>query len=197
MFSLNVSATTVPDLVLDESDIALPCDTSDLYKQVKGFQSVNVTSFSLNCSEVGLPDSCQDYTDPVTGQMYKFYYPNDDTTQYLYETYPNQISPLEGVTNQHFIVWMRTAMFPTFRKLYGSINGSFVSGDQLTINVQANYYVDEFDASKSLLISTVGKYGGKNVFIGQAYLTVGSLLLAVGCAIMVKDVLAFRKLASR
>lgn len=29
-----------------------------------------------------------------------FYYPDEEHVQYLYETYPEVISPIEGVTNQ-------------------------------------------------------------------------------------------------
>lgn len=136
-----------------------------------------------------MPDNCKTYTDSTTGLSYKFSYPNDDTTQYLYETYPQQISPLEGVTNPHFIVWMRTAMFPTFRKIYAKINTprNFQAGDRLTINVVANFEVDSFNGQKSLLISTLGAYGGKNVFIGQAYITVGALFLAIGVAVLVRE----------
>ncbi|MCQ8811755.1 CDC50/LEM3 family protein, partial [Escherichia coli] len=66
-------------------------------------------------------------------------------------------------------------MFPTFRKLYGKIDSSFQSGDRLVINVEANFEVDSFDGEKSLLISTLGDLGGKNVFIGQAYIAIGSV----------------------
>lgn len=101
--------------------------------------------------------------------------------------YPNQISPLDGVTDQHFMVWMRTAMFPTFRKLYGKIEGNFKAGDSLVFNVVANYEVDSFDAEKSLLISTLGSYGGRNDFIGQMYVTVGAFFLAFGLAILIRE----------
>lgn len=142
---------------------------------------------SISCESVGLDSSCKTYTDPKTGFSSKFYYPNDDSTQYLYEMYPNQISPLVGVTDQHFIVWMRTAMFPTFRKIYGKIDGNFKTGDSLTINVEANFEVDSFNAEKTLLISSLGTYGGKNVFIGQFYITIGASFLAFGVALLVRE----------
>jgi hypothetical protein len=188
-----MSHTTVPNLLVDDSNIALYVDRHTLYKQVNGFESILVTNHSITCQEVGLPDGCKTYEDISSNLTYKFYYPNDDTTQYLYESYPNQISPLEGVTNQHFMVWMRTAMLPTFRKLYGQINGSFVSGDQLVINVIANYEVDSFNAEKALVISTVGTYGGKNIFIGQVYITIGSILLVTGIGVLIREYFFYHK----
>jgi hypothetical protein len=41
----------------------------------------------------------------------------------------------KGVTNEHFIVWMRTAGLPTFRKLYGKIDQDLPAGTQLSFAI--------------------------------------------------------------
>jgi hypothetical protein len=41
------------------------------------------------------------------GNRWAYWYPSDDTIQYLYESYPDNISPIQGVENEHFMVWMR------------------------------------------------------------------------------------------
>jgi len=41
----------------------------------------------------------------------------------------------QGVTNEHFIVWMRTAGLPTFRKLYGKIDQDLPAGTQLSFAI--------------------------------------------------------------
>ena len=109
---------------MDESSIAWSSDAQK-FVQPSGFKYTEVTSFSHTCTDaaVGLPAGCKTYTDPTTNQMYYFYYPNDDTVQYLYESYPQHISPIVGVTDEHFKVWMRPAALPQFRKLYGELNG--------------------------------------------------------------------------
>ncbi len=160
-------------------------DRDTLYKQVTGFDSRQVTSLSVTCDSVGLPEFCKNYTDPSTGLNYKFYYPDDDMTQYLYETYPQNISPIDGVTDEHFIVWMKTPMMPTFRKLYGIISNDFSSGDQLVVNVTANFEVGSFNGQKFLVVSTLGSFGGKNNFIGQAYISIGSIGLAFGIVALI------------
>ena len=55
----------------------------------------------------------------MPGTSYKYRYPDEASTQYLYETYPDIVNPIEGVLNEHFIVWMRTSGLSKFRKLYG------------------------------------------------------------------------------
>lgn len=183
------SAASIPanTVYLDETDIALPSDKNVMYKQVSGFESAPVT-LPQTCTGAGLPDGCKSYTDS-TGQDYLFYYPNDDTTQYLYESYPDQISPLDGVTDQHFMVWMRVEPLPTFRKLYGVIDGNFNAGDTIVVNITANFEVDSFDSTKSLVISTLGSLGGKNPFPGQVFVTTGSFSIIFGVFLLVKEFL--------
>lgn len=165
---------------MDETNIALASDKNHLYKQVAGFQYVPVTDSSVTCSASSLPEGCQNYYDKTTDQYYNYYYPDDSTVQYLHETYPNQISPIEGVTNEHFIVWMKTSGLPTFRKLYGKVNGKFYKGDELVFNITANYEVASYGASKALIITNLGGYGGQNPYSGIAYIVSGVLAMSLG-----------------
>jgi len=152
---------------------------------VEGFDYVAVSDTSVSCVSVGLKAGCKAYTDS-NGQGYLFYYPDDDTVQYLYETYPDQISPIVGVTDEHFIVWMKTSSLPTFRKLYGRIEGNFNKGDRLVFNLIANFEVDSFDATKTLVISNLGGMGGRNTFLGLAFTTIGSLCMVFGFVLLGK-----------
>jgi hypothetical protein len=120
VFTLNTTTTSVENLSLDESNIAWSSD-DEKFKQPSGFKSVRIDGdFPDSCSGGNMPSGCQNYTDPKTNQKYLYYYPQDSTVQYLYESYPDQISPIDGVTDEHFKVWMRPAALPRFRKLYGT-----------------------------------------------------------------------------
>lgn len=193
---------------MDESGIAWETDKSR-FSQVSGFKYVEnnnlTTPFPLTesyCNSVLQVSSGAEYypydgyPNPVTYESYCFYYPDNDNVQYLYEGYPDQISPIEGVTNEHFMVWMRTAGLPTFRKLYGKIDGDFSKGDVLTFDLIANFEVDSFDASKGLVISTLGDLGGKNPFIGVAYVVVGAISLVLAALFGLKYFLDPRKQGS-
>ena len=48
------------------------------------------------------------------------------------------ISPIQGVADEHFIVWMRTAALPTFRNLYGRIEHDLRARVTITFNVTAS-----------------------------------------------------------
>jgi hypothetical protein len=165
---------------LDESDIALPSD-KDKYDQVDGFDYYEKTT-GTSCKS-----GYTDYTDGNTD--YCYYYPNDETTQYLYQTYGSDIiSPIDGVNNEHFIVWMRVEALPTFRKLYGKIDYDFKSGDEITISITNNFEVQSFDGTKSIILTTVGNYGGKNPFPGVAFIITGAICFFLGVFLLIKNV---------
>lgn len=77
---------------------------------------------------------------------------------------------------EHFIVWMRTAGLPNFRKLYGKITQDIEPGEYQVV-IQNNYDVNGFDGNKSFVLSTTNALGGKNYFLAVCYIVVGSLCL--------------------
>jgi hypothetical protein len=104
---------------------------------------------------------------------------------YLYESYPDIISPIEGVTNEHFMVWMRIELLPSFRKLYGKIKGPFKKGDQLSFNITNNFEVGSFEGTKSLVLSSLGPIGGRNRYPALILQITGIISLFMGLVFLV------------
>jgi len=186
-----------PDGVeFDTDGIAWDADVDVKFKQVDGFVSAEVTNTSATCEDTLGSDysDCHTYIDSADNATYYYWYPDDDSVQYLHESYPEIVSPLEGVQNEHFIVWMRTAGLPYFRKLHGKIDSDFVAGQNVTFNVELNFEVNSFGGSKSLVLTTLAEFGGKNIALGRSYLIIGGISLFVGIVFALKRIIKPRPL---
>jgi hypothetical protein len=81
--------------------------------------------------------------------------------------------------DEHFIVWMRTAGLPDFRKLWGRIDQDLEPGTY-TVDIISNWPVEHFDGSKSFVMSTTNELGGKNGFLSICYLASGAICILFG-----------------
>jgi hypothetical protein len=88
------------------------------------------------------------------------------------------------VMDEHFMVWMRPAGLPNFRKLWGRVNQNLTAGTyRMWIN--STYDVSQFKGEKLIVMSTVNSFGGKNSFLGTSYIVVGSICIIMAIAFVI------------
>ncbi|KAI8804282.1 ligand-effect modulator 3 family [Cladochytrium replicatum] len=91
-------------------------------------------------------------------------------------------------------VWMRTAGLPNFRKLYGANRVGSLTAGVYQLDIVNNFDVARFSGTKSIVISTVSAIGGKNPFLGIAYIVVGVVCWLLGIIFLIRQMVKPRKL---
>ena len=112
----------------------------------------------------------------------------------MYEAFPEVVSPLEGVNNEHFQVWFRVAAFPNVLKLYGKINGTVRANSSLAFKIVNNFDTSSSGGAKYLVVSSASWFGGNTRFLGSAFMATGILCFAGAFTFLSRGVLpCFRR----
>jgi hypothetical protein len=185
------------DLIIIEEGIAWKSDLEYRFKMPVGYDQEECDVCDASCCTDKEFSCSTPVLSKKDGRCYAYHYPEDESTQYLHETYPSVISPLEHVTNEHFAVWMRVATLPTFRKLYGYFEQTIPAGTEFSIDINLNYVVESFGGTKAILISTNNIVGGKNPYLGPTFYWIGFFCLGCGIVFATKHWFRPRKVADR
>eukprot|EP00127_Corallochytrium_limacisporum_P002771 Clim_evm15s139 gene=Clim_evmTU15s139 len=99
-----------------------------------------------------------------------------------------------GYENEDFIVWMRVAALPTFRKLWRRIPDGLAAGTY-TITMDYTFDSTAYSGEKSVIVSTTSWIGGKSDYLGILYMVTGSILILMGAGLAIHNAVRPRKLA--
>jgi hypothetical protein len=66
--------------------------------------------------------------------------------------------------NEHFVVWMRTAKGPVFRKLWAKARGGQIPA-LVNVTIHCDFPFNDFTGERHLVLVKVGGLGGRNMFI--------------------------------
>jgi len=190
------SSTESPEIPLNENGIAWPSDLQYKFKNNANGTSGNkfppfAFERSRTCADLpagSLQTACLE--SPATPQA-------------------GWCFPGSGycVEDEHFVIWMRAAGLPNFRKLYAVINTTLEPGPY-TVRVSNGYSddggstyknafagdqlqdflypVSSFGGTKSIVLSTTTALGGRNFFLGYAYVVVGVVCIVLALCFLFK-----------
>ncbi|CAA21916.1 CDC50 domain-containing protein [Schizosaccharomyces pombe] len=98
-------------------------------------------------------------------------------------------------TMENLQVWMRTAGLPTFSKLAMRNDNDDIFPGTYEIKIGLFFPVKSFDGTKSLVLTTRSVLGGKNPFLGIAYIVVSAVCVVLGTVFTLRHFIRPRKLA--
>ena len=111
-----------------------------------------------------------------------FYFINSTTK----ETYKKNLTDIDwkdiqwtDMTDESFIIWMRTAGLPNFRKIWGRIDKKALVSGYYRLKITNLFESDQWKGTKTFAISTNNLMGGKNTFLAMCYLVTGVLCLLI------------------
>lgn len=80
------------------------------------------------------------------------------------------------VRDEHVMVWFQMESLPTFTKLWGHMTQTLRHGENYTLVVENNWLnVTEFNGMKSVYLSEVNSFGGKNASLGIFFLVLAAI----------------------
>ncbi|KAI0134216.1 lem3 cdc50 family protein [Xylariales sp. AK1849] len=113
--------------------------------------------------------------------------------QYPNGQYTAEVPPPD-LQDPHFMVWMRTAGLPSFSKLYMRNDTTAMRTGTYSIDIISEFPTSEYQGTKSIIITTKTVIGGKNPFLGIAYIVVGGICIVLGGVFTVTHLIKPRKL---
>ena len=177
----------------DEDDIKNDCDPIKLNKDLyEGIRAIDANQTLLDPNEVAHPcgliaksyfnDTFEikplDWEDPIIISDEDIAW-SIDKKKYKNLDEENLKHQWIDVEKERFIVWMRPAALPDFRKPWGRIKKDLKKGNY-ALTVENNYPVKSFDGEKYFILSTVNALGGKNYFLAILYFVVGGISIVAG-----------------
>lgn len=102
----------------------------------------------------------------------------------------------ELLEDADFVVWMRLSAFSKVEKLYGIVRRDLEPGEYC-MRINNRFPTEEFGGEKKFYITNTAWFGGKNMFLGTAYLVVGLLSLVCATVILVIHIVQPREPAER
>ncbi|KAL7717225.1 EhCdc50 protein [Entamoeba marina] len=96
-----------------------------------------------------------------------------------------------------FINWMRPAVSSTFRKLTGVINNVEEISGNVTVTIDNQFPVLDFNGTKTLILATTSIFGSKNPALGIIYMATGLVFVVIAILLFILTRTTPRKFADK
>ncbi|KAI9274231.1 CDC50/LEM3 family [Sporodiniella umbellata] len=151
------------------------------------------TLYRFDRKDIAWPSDKQKYK-PTHYPMGSIAPPANWATRYPNGTYTQEYPPPDISNMERLMVWMHVAALPDFRKIWGRNNHESLQADRWRVQIDLNFETTVYGGTKWLVISTTSALGGKNSYLGIAYITLGAIILFLGILFTFRQCIRPRKL---
>ncbi|KAF7731669.1 hypothetical protein EC973_008839 [Apophysomyces ossiformis] len=113
-------------------------------------------------------------------------YPNGSYTQ--------QYPPPDLTKMERLMVWMHVAALPDFRKIWARNDQDDLVAGRWRVHIDMNFDTLQYGGSKWIVLSTTSPLGGRNPYLGIAYMAIGALCILLGFIFTIRHCVRPRKL---
>ncbi|KAI0295486.1 transcription regulator [Russula brevipes] len=150
-------------------------------------------TYNFSQTNIAWPGEAKKYTQQLAYNLSEIVPPPNWAVKFP-NGYTTDQPPPNFHVDEHFQNWMRTAGLPTFTKLYGRNDQDDLIQGRYEITIDMNYPVTSYSGTKSIVITTISWIGGKNPFLGWAYVAAAALFVALSVAGTIRHLMKPRRL---
>ncbi|EIN07646.1 cell cycle control protein [Punctularia strigosozonata HHB-11173 SS5] len=166
---------------------------NDTFSNLTLVSSSSSGTYTFSEKGIAWPGEAKKYTSKTKYSLDQIVPPPNWALRYP-DGYTDANPPPDLKNDEHFQNWMRTAGLPTFTKLYGRNDHDDLEAGTYQMTINMNFPVRPYKGTKSIVISTVSWIGGKNPFLGWAYVGASALFILLGILGTIRHVVKPRRL---
>ncbi|KAI9487283.1 MAG: ligand-effect modulator 3 family [Benjaminiella poitrasii] len=153
----------------------------------------NSQIFAMSPHNIAWPSDKQKYG-PTKYQISQIAPPPNWALRYPNGEYTEEYPPPDLATQERFMVWMHVAALSDFRKIWARNDTSNLESGRWRVSIDMNFNTAQYGGQKWIVLTTTTAMGGRNPYLGIAYLAIGALCILLGLLFTVRHCIKPRKL---
>ncbi|KAI8343088.1 CDC50/LEM3 family [Chlamydoabsidia padenii] len=167
-------------------------DTASNFTLISGDNNAK-QQFNFTTTNIAWPTDKQKYK-PTQYSNSQIVPPPNWSKRYPNGRYDDQHPPPDLSTMERFMVWMHVAALPDFRKIWARNDNDNLEAGRWRVAIDMNFDTLQYEGTKWLVLSTTTPLGGRNPYLGIAYMAIGALCLFLGLVFTLRHLIRPRKL---